>query len=367
VDRRGTQSYKWSGLPAVDSIPMCVADMDFQAPPAVSAAFRAQIEHGVYGYTRWPESLNGVIAAWTTRRYHWTIEESWIAENQGVVASLCTAIRALTQEGDRVIIQTPVYRPFYTSISNNQRVVLENPLILDHGRYSMDFDGLAWLAKDAKLMLLCNPHNPVGRTWTAEELRRVGQICLEHGILVISDDIHADFTWTPAYCPFASLHPDFAQNSVTCLSPSKTFNVAGLNASYEVIPNPTLRKNIAREKARSHSSHPNLFGLIAMEHAYTACDDWLDDLLRYLEESRAMLCEAFGPVASVELLESEGTYLAWLDCRRLGYSSTALADMLLDRANVRVLAGNAFGPDGEGFLRLNYATSHAMLKDALPA
>jgi len=365
VDRKHTQSIRWSELPSEDAIPLCIADMDFLVPPAIAAALEQRVLHGVFGYTQYSESFYATIAAWVKRRHRWAISESWIAMNQGVVASLCTAIRAFTQEGDRVIIQPPVYQPFFSVIRNNRRTLVENPLRLVHGRYQMDFDLLEEQARDARLLILCNPHNPVGRVWSAEELTRLGRICLEHGVIVVSDDIHADFAQTQLYRPFASLHADFAQQSIVCLSPSKTFNIAGLNCSYEIIANPTLREQIQREKAGSGISRPNLFSILALEYAYRECDEWLDALLQYLEESRAMITAQVHSMDAVELIEAEGTYLAWLDCRQRGRSSDALTDYLLQEAHIRLVSGRVFGAAGEGFLRMNYATRHANLQTGL--
>jgi cystathionine beta-lyase len=365
IDRFNTQSIKWSGLPSETAIPLCLADMDFPAPPAIVSALAARVAHGVYGYTGYATSLSETIAAWAARRYHWAIQPTWISMHQGVVTSLCTAIRALTDIGDKVIIQSPVYHPFYTAIRTNHRTVVENPLLLDRGHYRMDLDLLTEQAKDARLLILCNPHNPVGRVWSAEELIQLGQICLEHGVTVIADDIHADFTWAQPYRPFAALHNDFAENSITCLSPSKTFNVAGLNTSYEIIPNPALREKIRREKTGSGFNRPNLFGLLALETAYRVCDGWLDELLAYLAKSQALLREQFAAMAGIELIEPEGTYLAWLDCRQLGRSSDELVATLLSEAQVRLTSGRIFGTAGEGFLRMNYATNHASLTTAL--
>lgn len=244
-------------------------------------------------------------------------------------------------------------------------MVVENTLLLADGKYSMDFDSLAQQAKDAKLLILCNPHNPVGRVWTADELIQLGNICLENGVIVISDDIHADFTWNHPYTPFASLNDDFAQNSITCFSPSKTFNIAGLNISYEIIQNPVFREKIRRENTGAGNTHQNLFANIALEQAYTNCDDWLENLLKYLDTSRTIMRDFFADKDGINLIEPEGSYLAWLDCRQLGKTSEELSATLLRDAHVRLTSGTVFGKTGEGFLRMNYATSHAVLSDCL--
>jgi cystathionine beta-lyase len=366
LNRRNTNSIKWKGMTSDDAVAMCLADMDFSVSSAISAALTERVAHDIYGYTGHSVTFHDTITAWVVRRYGLNINPSWISMNQGVVTSLCTIIRALSQPGDKVIIQPPVYRPFFTVVENNQRVVVENTLILaDNGKYSIDFDLLAQQAKDAKLLILCNPHNPVGRVWTTEELTLLGNICIANGVTVISDDIHADFTWDSPYIPFASLSADFAQHSITCFSPSKTFNIAGLNISYEIIQNPALREKIRRENIGAGNTHQNLFANIALEEAYTHCDNWLEELLKYLNTSRTIMRDFFADKSGINLIEPEGSYLAWLDCRQLGKTSEELTDKLLSDAHIRMTPGTVFGKTGEGFLRMNYATSHAVLSDCL--
>lgn len=365
VDRRDTNSVKWSGLPGHDVIPMCIADMDFLAPQPITAALQVRAAHGVFGYSRLPESLLETIVGWVTRRHDWNIAEHWLALNTGVVTSLRSAIRALTEEGDGVIIQTPVYHPFFTVIRQNRRVVLENPLQLEQGRYQMDFTLLEEQAARAKMLILCNPHNPVGRVWSPEELIRLGEICLRHGVIVVSDEIHCDITYTRRHTPFAALHEEFARQSVTCMSASKSFNIAGLHTSYEIIANPLLREKMLREKTAGGVGQPNLLGLIALENAYRCCESWLDELVAYLAESRALLIEHIGCLPDIDLIAPEGTFLAWLDFRRFGLTSEAMSQFLLREARVRLLPGRGFGTPGEGFQRMNYATTHAILLDSL--
>ncbi len=366
IDRHNTNSIKWKGLPSDTSIPMCLADMDFTTPLPISAALENRVAHNIYGYTGYPENFYEIISAWVKRRYHWDIKDSWIAMNQGVVTSLCTIIRALSDPGDKIIIQSPVYHPFFSVIQNNQRVVVDNTLLFDGVDYQMDFDLLATQVKDAKLLILCNPHNPVGRVWTAEELTKLGNICLENGVIVISDDIHADFTWSRPYTPFASLSADFADMTVTCMSPSKTFNIAGLNISYEIVANHVLRDKIRREKIGCGNTHQNLFAYIALEQAYTACDEWLDELLKYLDTSRSLMCRHFKDTTKINLISPpEGTYLAWLDCRQLRQNSDDIVAMILRDAQVRLTAGNIFGTSGNEFLRMNFATNHATLVNGM--
>lgn len=363
IDRRGTASVKWDGLPE-GAIAMCLADMDFPAPAAVTAAVRARADHGIYGYTGGPERLAWHIAAWAERRYGWVIKKSWIMMDVGVVASLASAVRALTAPGDRIIIQTPVYHPFFSVIRNNGRVVVENRLVLDDGYYHMDFDALAAQARDAAMLILCNPHNPVGRVWTREELSRVAEICLEHNVIIVSDDIHCDFAFARPYTPIASLGDAVAQTTVTCLAGSKTFNIAGLATSYLVIPNPELVAAMRAEQYRRGILHPNMFGSLALDAVYREGDAWLDALRAYLIVGQRILHDYLDPLPGVRLIAPEGTFLVWLDCRALGRPSDALVDELL-WAGVRLTAGRVFGEAGEGFLRLNYGTSHATLREGL--
>ena len=344
---------------------MCIADMDFLAPQPVTAALQVRAAHGVFGYTSLPDTLLETIVAWVARRHAWIIAEHWLALNTGVVTSLRSAIRAFTQEGDGIIIQTPVYHPFFSVIRQSRRVVVENPLRLAQGKYQMDFELLEEQASQAKLLILCSPHNPVGRVWTPEELTRLGEICLRHGVIVVSDEIHCDITFTQRHYPFASLHEEFARQSVTCMSASKTFNIAGLNTSFEIIANPVLREKMNREKAACGIGHPNLLGVIALESAYRHCAKWLDKLVAYLAESRALLIERIGALEGIELIAPEGTFLAWLDFRRFGLSSEAMNQFLLREARVRLLSGRVFGMPGEGFQRMNYATTHATLLASL--
>ncbi len=365
VDRHDTNSVKWSGLPGNDVIPMCIADMDFLAPQPITAALQVRAAHGVFGYTLLPDSLLETIVSWVARRHAWLIAEHWLALSTGVVTSLRSAIRALTAEGDGVIIQTPVYHPFFSVIRQNRRLVLENPLLLAQGKYQMDFELLEEQAAHAKLLLLCSPHNPVGRVWTPEELTRLGEICLRHGVIVVSDEIHCDITFTQRHFPFAALHEEFARQSVTCMSASKTFNIAGLETSYEIIANPVLREKMHREKTVCGIGNPNLLGVIALESAYRSCEKWLDELVSYLAESRALLIEHIGRLEGIDLIAPEGTFLAWLDFRRCALSSEAMNQFLLREARVRLLSGRVFGTPGEGFQRMNYATTHATLLASL--
>jgi cystathionine beta-lyase len=243
-------------------------------------------------------------------------------------------------------------------------VVVENRLVLEDGRYRMDVDALAAQARDAAMLILCNPHNPVGRVWTREELARVGEICLAHGVILVSDDIHGDFAFARPYTPIAMLDDAIAQASITCLAGSKTFNIAGLATSYEVIPNPELRAKMHAEKCHRGILHPNMFGLLALDAVYREGDAWLEALRAYLVAGQRLLHEYLDPLENVHLIEPEGTFLAWLDCRALSRPSQALVDELL-WAGVRLTAGRVFGETGEGFLRLNYGTSHVTLREGL--
>lgn len=365
VPRRGTNSTKWDSR-AADILPMWVADMDFQSPPAVIEALRRRVDHGIYGYSFPPESCYEAIIDWFRRRHGWEIKREWITFSPGVVPGLNMLIRCLTRPGDKVIVQRPVYYPFFAAIENNGCHILNNPLKYDSGRYTMDFEDLEQKVQDprAKVLILCSPHNPVGRVWTKEELTRLGKICLENDVIVISDEIHCDLVYKKyKHTCFASICEEFLANSITCFAPSKTFNLAGLETSVIVIPNPKLRQefqNVVLPRT------PNLFGTVALEAAYRHGEDWLDQLLDYIEENLRFLKEYLATrIPRIKVIEPEGTYLAWLDCRDLGMDAQSLEKFMLEKAKIWLDEGYIFGPEGQGFERINLACPRAILREAL--
>ncbi|SFU51463.1 MalY/PatB family protein [Alicyclobacillus macrosporangiidus] len=373
IERRGTASSKWDGLKdrygVADAIPMWVADMDFKSPPEVVEALRRRVEHGVFGYTVRPDSYLEAIAGWQKARHGWSVDPAWICHAPGVVPAIGFLIDALTEPGDRVIVQPPVYYPFYRLLRQRDRQIVYNPLRCVNGRYEMDYDDLeARLAEGAKMLLLCSPHNPVGRVWSADELRRLGALCQRYGVLVVADEIHGDLVYRPhVHTPYASLGEAFAAQSVTCVAPSKTFNLAGLHTASVIIPNPELRRRYQEVIARAAVGSVNVFGLTATEAAYREGGPWLEALLSYLEGNLDLLTSFVAErMPELKVIRPEGTYLAWIDCRGLGISDPqALQAFWLREAKVAFDQGYIFGPGGEGFVRINVGCPRVQLKACL--
>jgi cystathionine beta-lyase len=369
IERRGTGSVKWDMLAtrfeAKDAIPMWVADMDFESPQPVVDALVKRAQHGVYGYSLHPDDYADAIVGWQKRRHGWQIQPEWLSESPGVVSGLSWVVDALTKPGDRIIIQPPVYHPFSALVNALERTVVENPLRFDGKRYTMDFDDLRSKAKGCRAIILCSPHNPVGRVWTAEELRELGTICIENGVLVISDEIHADLIYPEfRHTPFGSLGDAFARHSVTCIAPSKTFNLAGLATSLVILPDPDLKARYEAHLGRLHVRAGGIFGNLAMTVAYREGDEWLDQLLPYLAGNRDLVMENLsrGPVKPIA---PEGTYLMWLDCRELGMADEPLDKFFRQEAKVVMNAGAMFGAGGSGFMRLNVGCPRSVVADAL--
>ena len=373
IDRRGTGCIKYdfaveNGKPA-DVLPLWVADMDFQAPPGVLEALHGRVEHGIFGYSGAKDGYYKAAADWFERRFGWRPESNWLVMTPGVVFALAMAVRALTEPGEAVLVQPPVYYPFYQVIRNNGRRVVENPLVLRDGRYGIDFEGFeaAIVESGAKLFMLCSPHNPVGRVWTAEELRRMGDICLRHGVRVVSDEIHCDFTYPGhPHTPLLAAVPGLRDRAVVCTAPSKTFNLAGLQASNVWIPGEETRGRFEAELSATGYFQLNGLGMAACEAAYRTGGPWLDQLLDYLRGNldflRAFLREN---LPGIRLIEPEGTYLAWLDCGGLGLDADALEDLIVNRARLWLDAGAIFGTGGQGFQRVVLACPRATLREAL--
>ncbi|MGE5598573.1 MAG: MalY/PatB family protein [Bacteroidota bacterium] len=372
IDRQGTNSLKWDGcrriFGAEDLLPMWLADMDFAAPPAALAAAGDRVAHGVFGYPAGAAGALDALASWVERRHGWRIQTEWAMHTPGVVPALSLAVLALTEPGEKIVIQPPVYPPFYDVVRDHGRVLVENPLRLEGGRYVMDLQGLEALLDDAtRMLILCSPHNPVGRVWSRDELAALGELCLRHDVLLVADEIHADLVYGGSrHCCAASLSPDLARRTVTMMAPSKTFNVAGLVAAAAIIPDPGLRRRFGDMQRRLHLGGGNVFGLAVMEAVYRQGDDWLADLLRYLESNRDFLLEYLrDQVPEVGIVSPEGTYLAWLDCRGLGMDADRLRRFLIDEARLGLNDGRDFGPPGEGFARLNFGCPRAALREGL--
>ena len=369
VPRRGTNSYKWDTPEQEGVLPMWVADMDFRAAPCIVEALRRRVSHGVFGYTRVPAAYYDAVTDWFARRHGWRIDPHWILYTTGVVPALSAVIKALTVPGDRVIVQTPAYNCFYSSIRNNGCELLANRLRYEGGAYTIDFDDLETKASDpkAKLLLLCNPHNPVGRVWTREELRRLGEICLRHGVRVVADEIHCELTYEGHdYTPFASLSDDFLHGSVTCNSPSKAFNLAGMQIANIVSADADVRTGIDRAINDNEVCDVNPFGVEALMAAYDRGEEWLDRLREYLADNYRMLCGFFAEyLPQYPVLPLEGTYLVWIDCRTTGVSSEQIAARLLAEAKLMISPGTIYGPGGEDFIRLNIACPRSLLEEGL--
>jgi cystathionine beta-lyase len=350
-----------------DVLPMWVADMDFRAPDCVRQALQELVDQNLYGYHLKTERYYRAIVDWWARRHRYAVDPASIIFSPGVVPALSHLVQALTVRGDGIILQPPVYHPFFWAVQANDRRMVLNPLREQGGEYSIDFDDLEAKAGEAKLLILCNPHNPVGRVWRREELARIAEICLRHGVTILSDEIHNDLVFRPwRHVPIAGLSPEVEQVTVTCHAASKTFNVAGLSTAYIMIPNAELRQTFKRVSDALHVEALNPFGLRAMEAGFTEGEPWLEALLEYLAGNYRTLrsyCESQLP--RLGLSPMEGTYLAWVDFRRYGFSSQELKDCIIQKARLALNDGPMFGPGGEGFQRMNLACPRQVLRQAL--
>ena len=368
IDRRATNSYKWDSAPE-GVLPMWVADMDFRTAPAIIDALQKRVAHGIFGYTRVPDAYYDAVTSWFSRRHGWDIDREWIIYTSGVVPAVSAVIKALTVPGDKVIVQTPVYNCFFSSIRNNGCEIVSNPLRRTADTYEMDFDALERCAADprAKVMLLCNPHNPAGRVWTPDELTRLGNICLRNGVTVVADEIHCELVYQGfKYTPFASLSDAFLHRSVTCVSPSKAFNIAGLQIANIVAFDNDLRSRIDKAININEVCDVNPFGVAATIAAYNEGEEWLNQLVDYLHgnyEAMAEFCRR--ELAEFPITRLEGTYLVWMDCSSLGMSSDALEHALLDDARLWLNAGTMYGAEGEGYMRWNIACPRSVMLDGL--
>ena len=369
ITRRGTDSYKWDSAGSAEILPMWVADMDFPTAPAIVEALRRRVEHGIFGYTRVPDSYYDAVTGWFARRHGWRFDREWMIYTSGVVPALSAVIKALTVPGDKVLVQTPAYNCFFSSIRNNGCETVSSPLVFTGTTYTVDYEELERRAADpqVKVMLLCNPHNPAGRVWRREELVRIGEICLRHGVTVIADEIHGELVLPGhRYTPFASISEEFLRHSVTCTSPSKAFNIAGLQIANIICADAGLRAGIDRAININEVCDVNPFGVIATQAAYNEGEEWLDRLLEYLQANYLYMrefCREHLPAFPLTVLE--GTYLVWMDCRKLGLSSEELEQRLIAEAGLWLNAGTMYGAEGEGFMRWNIACPRATLAEGL--
>lgn len=371
INRHNTNSLKYDfaverGMPP-DVLPLWVADMDFQAPPPVLSALKRAVEHGIFGYSDVKTDYYDTVARWFSSRFDWQPHPSWLVKTPGVVFALSMAVRSLTKPGDSILIQPPVYYPFFRVIKSNGRVVVENRLIYQNGAYHVDFEDFQRkiVEHNVKLFLLCSPHNPVGRVWTSEELRQIGAICQKHGVLVISDEIHCDFAFPEhPHRIFLDAVPELAEQTVVCTAPSKTFNLAGLQVSNIWIPSETLRAKFIQEMNCCGYSELNVLGLTAAQAAYESGGPWLEQCRSYLRGNLDVLRQYLAET-KIRLVEPEGTYLAWLDCSGLGLSPSELENLILNRAKLWLDSGHIFGGDSDQFQRVVLACPRATLEQAL--
>ncbi|WP_082233514.1 MalY/PatB family protein [Halobacillus massiliensis] len=363
TSRKGTRSVKWDYAEELyksdEVLPMWVADMDFQAPEAVVEALEKRVKHGIFGYTMPDDLIKESIVSWLSNRHQWAIEKDWITYSPGVIPSLHMIIQSLTEPSDSIIIQTPVYPPFYSVIKDHERKLVTNTLIYENEEYSINFTDFENKIREnnVKMFILCNPHNPVGRVWTKEELRKLSEICLRHNVLIVSDEIHADLIFKPyTHIPIASLSDEINHSTITCFSPTKTFNLAGLQASYIVTSDEEKRKKVKAHFDKQGMFMLNTLGLTAMEAAYNHGGEWLDELMETLERNRDYVTERINSeTEEIRVIHAEGTYLIWLDCRKLNLTHSELKSFMQKEAKIGLNDGGTFGEEGQGFMRINIA------------
>lgn len=371
LKREGTSCVKYDSRQEIfgkkDVIPMWVADMDFKCPPAVTDALRQRLKHEIFGYTVRREEYFSSIKKWLRKRYEWHIENDWIVFSPGIVPALNICTLAFTEPGDKIIVQPPVYFPFFNAVTDHKRKLLFNRLKETNGQWSIDFDDLERkAARGARMLLLSSPHNPVGRSWSKEELEKLSRICLDNNILIISDEIHADLVLPGhRHIPLAKISGPVADNTLTCMAPSKTFNLAGLSTSSMIISNPGLRKKFEDAINSLHITGGNIFGTEASIAAYSFGEDWLDQLLLYIKNNIEYLVVRLKEVELISPVIPEATYMVWLDCRRMKMSGPELNDFFINKAGVGLSEGSMFGPGGEGFMRINLACNHDTLRKAM--
>lgn len=372
ISRKNTRSVKWDMAGKVfqseDVLPMWVADMDFQAPKEVNEALIKRAEHGIYGYTVIDDDVKNSVVNWLSDRHQWTIQPEWLTFSPGVVSSLHMAIEAFTEPGDKILIQTPVYTPFYTVIKAHGREMVKNPLIDKDQYFTIDFDNFEEKLKTGvKAFILCSPHNPVGRVWKKEELEEIARLCLKYDVMIFSDEIHADLVFPgEKHIPIASLSDEVLENTITCMAPSKTFNLAGLEASYVIAANAEKRKKLKNQFLKSgYNGLLNTMANTALEAAYTYGKPWLEELMQLLESHKNYVTEQLEAETNLKVTRSEGTYLLWLNCTGLGLSGKELKQFMIEKARVGLNAGLDYGDEGEQYMRMNIACPRATLEEGV--
>lgn len=367
IDRRNTNSLKWDVKE--NELPMWVADMDFRTAPEISLEMAKIAENGIYGYSVVPDMWYDAIIDWWKKRYSFKIEKQWLGFCIGVVASIASAIRCFTEKGDNVLVQSPVYHCFFHAIENNGRNALENKLIYNGEEFEIDFEDLEnkLALPETKLMILCNPHNPGGRIWTVSELKRIGELCKKNSVIVISDEIHCDITRPGVeYTPFAWVSGDCRDNSITCISPSKTFNIPGLMTAAVIVPDKTLREKLFKSLEADVITEPNILSIEGAVAAYTKGGEWVDEMREYVFENRG-LTEKFleEKLPSVKAVKSDATYLVWLDCRKITDNVSGMCRYIRKKTGLYLSEGNMFRGDGAGFIRMNIACPKDILFEGL--
>ncbi|QDF29592.1 MalY/PatB family protein [Halarcobacter anaerophilus] len=368
IDRRNTNSYKWDTTPK-DVLPMWVADMDFKVATPIVDSILLRTLHGVFGYSSIPEKYYDAEINWWKNRHCFKIEKEWIEPTVGVIPSLSAIVQAFCKAGDKVLIQTPVYNYFNSSIKNNGCEIVSNELVYEGESYSINFSDFEEKVKDekVKLFILCNPHNPVGRVWSKEELKKMGDLCIKNNVIIVSDDIHRDIVYSDfVYTPIISISKEFLENFIVCTAPSKTFNLAGLKTSNIIVANQEFKKKINRSLNINEAIEPNVFGIEALISAYTFADDWLDELLVYLEKNRDFFIEYIKKnIPELNVIKLEATYLLWIDCSKLNIKSEVLAQKIKKLGRLRIASGITYGKNGENFIRINIACPMKTLQEGV--
>ena len=372
IDRTNNFSAKWSEMNknfgTNNLLPMWVADMDFLTAPCVMEALKDRLEQGIFGYTTRPSSYNESIVNWLDNRFSWKINQEWLMFSPAVITSISLLIQNLTQKNDKTMIQEPVYSPFHSIVESNERSLVISPLVkLDDGSYVMDYEDIEAKIKDVKVFILCNPHNPVGRVWTREELTRLGEICLKHNVLVISDEIHSDIILkNHKHTPFASISKEFSENTITCMAPTKTFNLAGLQSSFLVISNPYYYEVMDKAFSILDIKRNNAFSLVATEAAYNYGEDWLYELIKYIEDNVDFAIDYIkNHMPQLKVKKPEGTYLLWVDFSNLNVDKKDLKNALINKGRIALSDGSSFGIGGDGYYRINLACPRSMVLEGL--
>ena len=366
TNRFNTNSLKWDVNN--NELPMWVADMDFETAPEIREAIMKKVDFGIYGYTIIPDEYYLSISNWWERRHNFKIEKEWILFCTGVVPAISSIVRKMTREGDNVLVQAPVYNIFYNSIVNNNRKVLSSDLCFDGKEYSIDYEDLERKLSDpaTTLMILCNPHNPIGKVWSKETLKKIGELCIKYNVLVVSDEIHCDLTYGNSYTPFASISPEIAQNSITCIAPTKTFNLAGVQSSNIIVPNDEIRRMVNRGINTDEVAEPNAFAIEATIAAFTKGEPWLNELIEYLAENKRVVQKFIhNELPSLNLIHSDATYLLWIDCSSITKDSLEFCKFIRKETGLYVSSGHVYGSNGGHFIRMNIACQRERVEDGL--